>query len=53
LKERALHGFDFDTTMVRIALMNAVLHGIDKPDIQLHDTLSKAYEEKKVRDCTC
>ncbi len=46
LKEKALHGFDFDTTMVRIALMNAVLHGIDKPDIQYTDTLSKAYEEK-------
>ncbi|MDE2028155.1 MAG: SAM-dependent DNA methyltransferase [Candidatus Omnitrophica bacterium] len=47
LKERALHGFDFDTTMVRIALMNAILHGIDKPDIQYKDTLSKGYEEKE------
>jgi type I restriction enzyme M protein len=47
LKERALHGFDFDTTMVRIALMNAVLHGIDKPDIEYTDTLSKIYEEKE------
>jgi len=47
LKERALHGFDFDTTMVRIALMNAVLHGIDKPNIRYTDTLSKAYEEKE------
>lgn len=47
LKEKALHGFDFDTTMVRIALMNAVLHGIDKPDIRYTDTLSKAYEEKE------
>lgn len=48
LKEGALHGFDFDTTMVRIALMNAVLHGIDKPDIRYTDTLSKAYEEKEM-----
>jgi type I restriction enzyme M protein len=47
LKEKALHGFDFDTTMVRIALMNAVLHGIDKPNIRYTDTLSKAYEEKE------
>lgn len=47
LKEKALSGFDFDTTMVRIALMNAVLHGIDKPDIQYTDTLSKIYEEKE------
>jgi type I restriction enzyme M protein len=47
LKEKTLHGFDFDTTMVRIALMNAVLHGIDKPDIQYTDTLSKGYEEKE------
>jgi len=48
LKERALHGYDFDTTMVRIALMNAVLHGIDKPNIRYADTLSKAYEEKEM-----
>jgi len=41
-----MHGFDL-IPMVRIALMNAVLHGIDKPDIQYTDTLSKAYEEKK------
>ncbi|MBI5024713.1 MAG: SAM-dependent DNA methyltransferase [Candidatus Omnitrophica bacterium] len=47
LKEKALHGFDFDTTMVRIALMNAVLHGIDKPNIRYTDTLSKTYEEKE------
>ena len=48
LKERALHGYDFDTTMVRIALMNAVLHGIDKPNIRYTDTLSKIYEEKEL-----
>ncbi len=47
LKEKSLYGFDFDTTMVRIALMNAVLHGIDKPHLAYTDTLSKAYEEKE------
>ena len=51
LKERSLSGFDFDTTMVRIALMNAVLHGIDKPNISYSDTLSKGFEEREKYDC--
>ena len=51
LKESSLFGFDFDTTMVRIALMNAVLHGIDKPNISYSDTLSKGFEENEKYDC--
>ena len=34
------HGFDFDTTMLRIASMNLMLHGVDTPDIHYQDTLS-------------
>jgi type I restriction enzyme M protein len=26
------HGFDFDATMLRIAAMNLILHGVDNPD---------------------
>lgn len=46
LRERMLHGFDFDTTMVRIGLMNLLLHGIDHPNLGYMDTLSKRYDEK-------
>lgn len=51
LKESTFYGFDFDTTMMRIAVMNAMLHGVDKPNIFYTDTLSKAYEEKEKYDC--
>jgi type I restriction enzyme M protein len=40
-----LHGFDFDTTMVRIAQMNLMLHGIVDPDVRYMDTLSKKFDE--------
>ncbi|MGH7517555.1 MAG: type I restriction-modification system subunit M [Gemmatimonadales bacterium] len=46
LKERTFHGFDFDTTMVRIGLMNLLLHGIDRPNLGYTDTLSKRYAER-------
>ncbi|MDT8389645.1 MAG: N-6 DNA methylase [Lentisphaeria bacterium] len=35
------HGFDFDSTMLRIAAMNMLLHGIDNPAIDYKDTLSE------------
>lgn len=34
------HGFDFDPTMLRIASMNMITHGIDQPLIARNDTLS-------------
>lgn len=40
------HGFDFDSTMLRIASMNLMLHGVDNPDIHYQDTLSKKFTEK-------
>lgn len=45
LREKTLFGFDFDTTMVRIGMMNLLLHGIDKPNLAYFDTLSKRYVE--------
>lgn len=39
------YGFDFDPSMVRIALMNLMLHGIDNPNVVQMDTLSKRYED--------
>jgi type I restriction enzyme M protein len=45
LKEKTFHGYDFDTTMVRIGLMNLLLHGIDRPNLGYMDTLSKRFKE--------
>ncbi|TDB85139.1 SAM-dependent DNA methyltransferase [Actinomadura sp. KC216] len=35
------HGFDFDSTMLRIASMNMLLHGIEQPDIRYRDSLAE------------
>lgn len=35
------HGFDFDSTMLRIASMNMLLHGVESPDIRYRDSLSE------------
>jgi type I restriction enzyme M protein len=50
LKQRTFYGSDFDTTMVRIGLMNLLLHGIDRPNLGYMDTLSKRYEEQERYD---
>jgi type I restriction enzyme M protein len=50
LKEHTFHGFDFDTTMVRIGLMNLLLHGIERPNLGYTDTLSKRYTETERYD---
>ena len=39
-------GFDFDTTMLRIAAMNLMLHDVDQPNINYQDTLSNSFGEK-------
>jgi type I restriction enzyme M protein len=50
LKEKTLYGYDFDSTMVRIGLMNLILHGISYPNITRKDTLSKNYNEDNKYD---
>ncbi|MEZ4864823.1 MAG: class I SAM-dependent DNA methyltransferase [Caldilineaceae bacterium] len=35
------HGFDFDSTMLRVATMNMLLHGVEQPDIANRDSLSE------------
>lgn len=45
LREKTLWGYDFDSTMVRVGMMNLLLHGIDHPNLAYRDTLSKRYEE--------
>jgi len=50
LRENTFFGYDFDSTMVRIGLMNLILHGISKPNIERQDTLSKKYNEDNKYD---
>ncbi len=35
------HGYDFDSTMLRIGSMNMLLHGIESSDIRYRDSLSE------------
>ncbi|WP_371816474.1 HsdM family class I SAM-dependent methyltransferase [Methanospirillum purgamenti] len=41
------YGFDFDSTMIRISVMNMMLHGIQSPEIHNMDTLSKWFSEEE------
>lgn len=50
LWNETFYGFDFEITMIRIALMNMILHGIMEPNIKQIDTLSKRFEQKRVYD---
>ncbi len=44
------HGYDFDTTMLRIGSMNMMMHGVENPIIEYKDSLSETNEEKEVYD---
>lgn len=44
LNESAFYGFDIDATMVRIGMMNMMMHGIEKPHIINLNTISSEYE---------
>jgi type I restriction enzyme M protein len=50
LDEDTFYGYDIDRTMVRIALMNLMMHGITNPKISRTDTLSKRYNENNTYD---
>lgn len=45
LKEKTLYAYDIDESMVRIGLMNLMMHGITSPNFEQRDTLSKKFEE--------
>jgi len=40
LDEESIYGLDIDETMVRISLMNLMMHGIKKPNVKRSNTLS-------------
>ncbi|MCW7753445.1 type I restriction-modification system subunit M [Desulfobotulus sp. H1] len=48
--QASLCGYDIDSTMVRLGLMNLMMHGIDEPNIDYRDTLSKGYLEEAEYD---
>jgi len=50
LKEKTFYGYDMDESMVRIGLMNLMMHGISNPNIEQKDTLSKKYDEDNYFD---
>ncbi|QPO11733.1 SAM-dependent DNA methyltransferase [Thalassospira sp. A40-3] len=45
IRKGMFHGFDFDSTMLRIAAMNLLLHGVDSPDVHYQDTLANSFPE--------
>lgn len=48
--DKSFVGYDIDTTMVRLGLMNMMMHGIDEPTIDYKDTLSKTFNESSQYD---
>lgn len=46
--DSSFHGFDIDVTMVRLGLMNLMMHGIDDPKIDYMDTLSKKFNHNEL-----
>jgi type I restriction enzyme M protein len=43
--EQTFHGYDFDSTMLRIGSMNMLLHGVENPDIRYKDSLAESDED--------
>jgi type I restriction enzyme M protein len=43
------HGFDFDSTMLRIGSMNMLLHGVENPDIRYRDSLAQEHAGEEER----
>ncbi|WP_432509800.1 type I restriction-modification system subunit M [Kineococcus sp. SYSU DK001] len=41
------HGYDFDSTMLRIGSMNMLLHGIEAPDVRYRDSLSEGASDEE------
>jgi len=46
LETETFYGFDIDPSMVRIGLMNLMMHGITIPRLENKDTLSKGFNEE-------
>ncbi|MFF0150935.1 N-6 DNA methylase [Micromonospora sp. NPDC005203] len=40
------HGFDFDSTMLRVGSMNMLLHGVENPVIEYRDSLAQSVADE-------
>ncbi len=47
--EHTFHGYDFDSTMLRIGSMNMLVHGVENPDIRYKDSLEETDEDDTER----
>ncbi|MEX0789163.1 MAG: class I SAM-dependent DNA methyltransferase [Actinomycetota bacterium] len=47
--QNTFHGYDFDSTMLRIGSMNMLLHGVEGPDIRNRDSLSQEHGVEEER----
>lgn len=45
--QRMFHGFEMDSTMLRIGAMNMMLHGVDNPNIAYRDSLSEQNKDNE------
>ena len=43
--DQSLYGYDIDSTMIRLGMMNLMMHGIDEPLLDYKDSLSKGFNE--------
>src|SRR3989338_5832930 len=50
LRDDTLYGYDFDDVMLKISLMNLMMHGINNPNVEQKNTLSKRYDESNCYD---
>ena len=50
LRESTLYGYDFDDVMLKISMMNLMMHGIGNPNVEQKSTLSRRYEESECYD---
>lgn len=41
------HGYDFDSTMLRIGSMNMLLHGVENPEVRYKDSLSQLHADEE------
>lgn len=46
MQKDVFYGFDFDASMLRIAAMNMMLHGIDNPNIIYQDAFSQNFYDR-------
>ena len=47
LNTEQLYGFDFSNTMIRICIMNMILHGITSPNIHFFNSLGKEFNQNE------